>query len=410
MIRDRSYLAWLINDTGQLMGVTIFTFVLPMFAIYTTGHPSTGGIVAGAGLAGQMFTVLAGGVLADRADLPTLMRLATGGGLVIALLAVLAVGQDPTLAVIIALNVTMGLRSGLLGVASDAALKAVVDDENLLRATSTNQARDASVSLLGAPMAGALMGLGTTVALAGSAVAFAIGLLGALMVTGRFEREEPEQSDGNNLAAMVSGLSWVMRRPTLRGIVVASLLLNVGLNAAVATVLYDLASRGELSWRIGLVSASIGAGLLVGSLLAARLTSRLPGGPLVFAGIGLTVAAALTLPWVLAVPGIMAVLFLGVLGIPSANAILQASLMRMVPQNQLGRVLSASSLLGMGLVPLAPVVAGGGLELVGRLAVLAGCAVTCALAVLAVATTGALKDLPDPRHTHPEDQTANSPR
>jgi hypothetical protein len=60
----------------------------------------------------------------------------------------------------------------------------------------------------------------------------------------------------------------------------------------------------------------------------------------------------------------------------------------------LGRANSASAVLGMGAMPLAPLVAGVGLSLVGREVTLIVAAVICAASVLLAARNPALRALP----------------
>src|SRR5690606_9749400 len=111
-------------------------------------------------------TTLVGGVLADRHDLRRLMVLSglAAAAVVGGMLAVL--GLELGLFALGVLNLLAGVRAGLLGGASNAALKQVVRPEMLPAASAANQARDAAVSMGGPPLGGLLLGLGAVPALA----------------------------------------------------------------------------------------------------------------------------------------------------------------------------------------------------------------------------------------------------
>lgn len=67
----------------------------------------------------------------------------------------------------------------------------------------------------------------------------------------------------------VSGIKWLVRRPELRGIMILATIINLGLNSAVTSVIFGLQQQGGTPAEIGMVSAGIGVGMLLGSLIAA---------------------------------------------------------------------------------------------------------------------------------------------
>ena len=144
-------------------------------------------------------------------------------------------------------------------------------------------------------------------------------------------------------------------------------LLNLGVNAAVATVIYHSQQTGVGPATIGLVTTTIGVGMLLGSLVAPALLDRFPTGRLVVGGLLLAVAAFAVLPLVHGVPATLAVMGIGILWarVRHERRAPASWFMSAVPTPLLGRAGSAVDLLGMAALPLSPVVAGFGLSLLG---------------------------------------------
>ncbi len=198
------------------------------------------------------------------------------------------------------------------------------------------------------------------------------------------------------LASAKEGLAWLWGRPALRTSVLVGTLLNLGVNAAVATVIYHSQQAGVGPATIGLVTTTIGVGMLLGSLVAPMLLDRFPTGRLVVGGLLLAVAAFAVLPLVHGVPATLAVMGIGILGAPVANAGLGGWFMAAVPKPLLGRAGSAVDLLSMAALPLSPVVAGFGLSLLGLGGTLAICAGVCLAAAVMLLGNADLRRLPGP--------------
>ncbi|WP_460435813.1 MFS transporter, partial [Angustibacter speluncae] len=198
------------------------------------------------------------------------------------------------------------------------------------------------------------------------------------------------------LASAREGLVWLWARPALRTSVLVGTLLNLGVNAAVATVVYHLQQDGTPLATVGLVTTTIGVGMLLGSLAAPALLDRFPTGRLVVGGLLLGVVAFAVLPFVDGVPATLAVMGLGILGAPVANAGLGGWFMAVVPGPLLGRAGSAVDLLSLAALPLAPVVAGFGLSSVGLQGTLGVCAAVCLAAAVLLVGNRRLRRLPGP--------------
>ncbi|AXH96308.1 MFS transporter [Ornithinimicrobium avium] len=393
--RSRTYWVWLVGDTGQALGSSIQFFLVPLIVVLVTGSTAAAGTIAALGLGGRIATTLVGGVLADRHDLRRMMVLSGVMAAVVMVAMLVATRLELGIVVLAALNLLAGVRAGLLGGASDAALKQVVRPDLLPAASAANQARDAAVSMGAPPLGGVLLGIGAVPALAATAAAYLVSAVGALALRGDF-RPAPVADPGPVRAEVSAGLRWLWARPELRRIMAVALLLNLGLNAAIATLLYHLATTGEDPARIGLVSTALGLGMLLGATVAGPLVQRLPSGLVATVGLSMAGLSMLALPFVPGFWPTLAVLTVSVLGAPAANAAVFSYLMHQTPRSVVGRVLSAVELVGAGATPLAPVLAGWGLATLGLRPTLLVCAVICLLAVVAVASSRALRTLPRP--------------
>lgn len=403
LLRQRDYLVWLAGDTSGALAASVYGFAVPLLTLVVTGEPALAGLVAAAGALGRVAGTLPGGVLADRHDRRRLMVV---GGLLGAALTGLLAGALVTGVLdvwwLLAANAAVGLRTGLFGSASNAALPAVVPRDRLGAALSANQGRDAAIAMGGGPASGALLAAGPVLPLLASAAGHLVAALSASRLRADLhpragaDAAPDDAPHAGMLASAREGLVWLWARPALRTSVLVGTLLNLGVNAAVATVVYHLQQDGTPLATVGLVTTTIGVGMLLGSLAAPALLDRFPTGRLVVGGLLLGVVAFAVLPFVDGVPATLAVMGLGILGAPVANAGLGGWFMAVVPGPLLGRAGSAVDLLSLAALPLAPVVAGFGLSLVGLQGTLGVCAAVCLAAAVLLVGNRRLRRLPGP--------------
>lgn len=397
--RSGRYLTWLTSDTAAGLAMDVQAFVLPLIVIVLSGDPALGGLVAATGAAARLACTLLGGVIADRHDLRRLMVVGGLSGAGISLLLVLAIAADLGVAVLAGLNALAGVRAGLLGLASDAALKGAVPAEQLPTATAANQGRDAAIAMGGAPLGGMLLAVGPVVAMAATGLSFLLAGLSALGLRGDYRPQRAEGDGGGGSSAwseVRAGLVWLWGQQVLRRLIVVSMLVNLALSALLATLIYDLGARGVDPARIGLLSTVLGVGMLVGALLAGVVVQRVPSGWVAICGILLVSVAAMVLPFVEGFRPTLLVLGLGILGAPATNAALIGYFMHIVPRAVLGRAMSAVELVTGGMVPLAPLVAGLGLAALGRQPTLVLCGAVALSAALVLLTDRGLRGLPRP--------------
>ncbi|MGP5724246.1 MFS transporter [Arthrobacter rhombi] len=389
--RNGDYRWWLATDTSTGLGRALHNFAVPLLALYVTGDPAQAGIIAAIGQAGRVVATLPGGVLADRHDRRRLILLGTATG--VATAGALAAFQLAGLLgfwLLTILNLLMNVRSGLFDGVPNAALKSVVEPRSIGSAMAANQGRDAVVSLAGGPVGGVLMVIGHAVPFAATAMLNLLGLFSLLRIRADLRplRGTPEHDDDASsgrtgyLREAWEGFSWILHRPELRGVMAISTIVNLGMNASITAVVFGLQQRGESPATIGVTTASVGAGMLAGALLAPPLVRRVSTGWLGALGLAMCTAAVAALPFVHSIPAVCAVLGASMFAAPAINASLLGYFTVAVPTHLLGRANSALDLLAMGAIPLAPLVAGFGYAAWGWSGVLALCAGICCIAVI----------------------------
>lgn len=309
-----------------------------------------------------------------------------------------------TFTIILLVEVLLMIRAGLFEPASESALKEIVPAEVMGRAQAANQGRDAALQLAGGPLGGALLSVGAW--LVGGVMTLSYVLAGATAavlrrrtraMTAATAPAAPATAPSarpNALAEIRAGFSWLFSRPDLGGVLLIITIVNLGFNAVITTVVYALQQSGYSELLIGSMSAALGAVMLVGAIVAPFFVHRVGAGVLTIIGVSGTTTAAviismLTDPWL-----IVAVLGAAVFLLPSLNASMMGYFMVATPTELLGRANSAAGVLGMGAMPLAPLVAGFGLALVGRQNTILFSAGLCAVAVLLALTNKALRALP----------------
>lgn len=440
--RNTLYLTWLVSDTSKGLAAALFAFAIPLLALIVTDDPAQAGIIGGAGMAARLVLTLVGGILADRHRRIALMLTGSLVGIVLGgAFTVLALADALTFGTLLAANVLLAARGGLFDVAGESAIKEIVPDDAMGRAQAANQGRDAALQLAGGPLGGLLLGVGGWLVGAVMTLCHVIAAATAWMLQRRarsngvgvgsgvrWENAEhpvdarpvaarpavdpadglgfPADSAGADAGAdaaparssawseLREGFAWLLSRPDLGGVLLIITIINLGFNAAITTVIYALQQAGYSELLIGSLSASIGAVMLAGAVVAPMLVPRIRAGVLAVTGlaivaVGTVVLSMVTEPW-----AIVTVLGASVLLLPALNAGMMGYFMVATPTRLLGRANSAAAVLGMGAMPLAPLIAGFGLTWIGREGTILVCAALCIVAVVLALGNRALRALP----------------
>lgn len=372
---QRNYRIWWLADSSALLAGSIYGFVLPLILLATTNSPVLAGSLAALGLASRASVTLAGGAMADRSDRARMILI---GGLCGALFTTaLALGSNTgslSATVLCVAHILMELRGGYFGSTTNAALKDIVHPKQLGRALAANQGRDSVLMLSSAPLGGLLLGLGGGVALlavsalnlVSSFTGFALRRpLRAAEETTQKRRDDPSSSGQTVDHGILAGMRWCFSRPRLRALLLLIMAVNIGVNGLMTTLIYGLQQRGEDAWVIGLVSTFMGAGMLIGSLVATSLIDKFRTGLLactclsVLGGAMVLIGLNTHLFWM------GAMLLISFLSVPALNAAIGGYFMAIVPQEMAGRANSLITFMALAAMPLAPLVTGFGLEWFG---------------------------------------------
>ncbi|WP_259363474.1 MFS transporter [Microbacterium esteraromaticum] len=432
-------LLWLVSDTSKGLGTTLFGFAIPLVALFVTDDPAQAGIIGGVGMGVRLISTLVGGALADRHDRILMMLVGSLIAMLVgAAFAVLASADALTFAVLLALEIVLCVRAGLFEPAGESALKQLVSDETMGRAQAANQGRDAALQLAGGPLGGVLLAAGAWVVGVVMTAAYGFAAITAWMLVRATRRTRAArggddgsdgdagamasgfatdvrpgatsgaESEGDAAAAAVAeeaprggmlseirtGFRWLFSRPDLSGVLIVITVINLGFNAASTSVVYSLQQDGHSEVVIGVISAAIGAVMLVGALVAPMLVPRVKAGTLTSLGLVVATAGVFAMSVVDAPVAIAIVFGAAVFLLPALNAAMMGYFMVATPSHLLGRANSAAGVLGMGAMPLAPLIAGFGLSWAGRTTTILFCGALCAVAALLALVNRPLRSLP----------------
>ena len=437
--RNTRYLTWLVSDTSKGLAAALFSFAIPLLALIVTNDPAQAGIIGGAGMVARLLLTLVGGILADRHPRIVLMLIGSLVGILFAgAFTLLALADALTFGTLLAANVLLAARGGLFDVAGESAIKEIVPDDAMGRAQAANQGRDAALQLAGGPLGGLLLGAGGWLVGVVMTLCHAVAAVTAWMLKKEARRSgivdagadaDREGADASRsvaaapavdardglgspteLSAEVAvvaapakpdawselreGFRWLLSRPDLGGVLLIITIINLGFNSAITTTIYALQQDGYSELLIGSLSAAVGAVMLVGAVVAPMLVPRFRAGVIAISGLSVVAVGAIVLSMVTEPWAIVVVLGASVLLLPALNAGMMGYFMVATPTQLLGRANSAAAVLGMGAMPLAPMIAGFGLTWIGRESTILVCAALCVIAVALALGNRALRGLP----------------
>jgi MFS transporter, DHA3 family, macrolide efflux protein len=318
-----------------------------------------------------------GGALADRYDRRVLM---VGSNVTAAalcgLLAAVLLGADPGLLVVGVMVALLNTASAFFEPAYAATVPAVVDDADLPSANGMNMANSALGSLAGPMLGGVALAIwhpGWIVAANAATFVWAAVLVAHV---------RPVRPARPSLGDSEAGASPRRRFAAAFGTVPRDLLglvaLAAVLNMVVAPVpillvslVVDRLTMGPVG--LGTVQLCFGAGMLLGSIFAARLARGITT-PMIAVGLLFTVLGAVPLAMVFVVAVLTGV------AVAAANTSLITTFQRQVPAEAHGRVFGVVGAMSEGLRPV-------GIVLAGPLLALGG--VRAAFAVIGALTVGA---------------------
>lgn len=368
------FIAYLISYTGTAMAPIAMAFGV----LELTGSTSDSGIVIAAPTLASIVVLLLGGVLADRTSRQRLMvfaeLLAMLAQLAIALLFLMEIATVPVLVLLALINgVAIALNiPAATGMVTQLVEKDELQGLNALLGIARNGAITGGAALGGLLVAS--FGAGITLMLD----ALSFGLSALLVVS-----LKPASQTAPEKASFIHDLrlgwkeftshTWLWVIVLQFAFVVAALESVIGLLGPAIT---RNQMGGAADW--GFIAASLGAGTLVGGLLAMKINAKYPmrfGTFCVFLLSGIPLALAVPL----SVTAIACTAFLAGAGIQIFAVIWYTTLQTKVPNHMLSRVSAYDHLGSIALAPVGIVIAGFLFEKIGAQATLIFAALTIIL-------------------------------
>ncbi|WP_307831576.1 MFS transporter [Nucisporomicrobium flavum] len=365
--RDADFRTFWAGQTASQLGEQTSLTVLPLLAVLTlqVGADQLG-VLRAVGQAPQLLLTLFAGVWVDRWRTRTVMTLTDlGRALVLGAAAVAALVRGLNLTALLMVAFAVGSLSVLFDVAYQAGLVRLVRREQLLQANSAVEASRSAAQIGGPALGGAMTSLLSAPAAVAAGAAFFVTSFVSIARMRQREELPPRPHRRPRIHRQIhEGLRFVAGDASLRTVCLASAAFQFFFAATMTAYLLFLPRELHLSGAtIGLTLAATGPGALIGSLLAARLPSRLGYGPVlvVAAAVGdgvMLCVAALHGGSVGTVVALIAVnLVFGALG-QLVNVMIMAVRQALTPGALQGRVSATISFAGMGLAPVGSLLGG----------------------------------------------------
>ncbi len=386
LTKNPDYLRWFISDVAADAGGAIRAFAMPLIGLAVTGSLTLAGALGAASMLAALATMLPGGVIADRYDRRRLLTIGHAFGAFVWTLGIVlfftGLLNTPALFVIAILG---GVREGFFGAVSLPALRQLVHSSQLPRAIAANQARDGAIELAAGPVGGFLVALSVWAPFAAQAIGHTIAWFATLTIRADLRPLRDANSSGELTAAgqIRRGFTWLREHRTVTVLLITAAITSTGFSGAIQTLVLWLADAGESTTRIGFVSTAMAVGMIAGSLLAGPLASRIPTGKLaVSATLWSTTVFTLLIVvrdfnWILTIAAVASLAF------PVFNAAASGWAVAQIPHDQMGAITGAAGLLNNLILPLAPLIAGVGLDRLGY-----GATMSIFIAILLLGTAG----------------------
>jgi MFS family permease len=336
---------------------------LPLLAVQLTRSPV---LIAGVTVAARVPWLLApvAGALADRLDRRqsmvrvNLVRTVLLGGLALAVAADLA-----TLAMLYGVAVLLGLAETLFDTSAQSLLPAIVSRDDLTRANSRLFAVElVANTFVGPPLGGLLAAAGLGIALGLPAAAYLVGAGILALLVGSFRAVGAGPAGSTRLRDDIAeGARFVWHHPVLRPLAIMLGMGNMAFTAFFSVFVLYVVAPGPMGLSeagFGVLTATVGAGSLLGTWLAVPAERRLGRVRTLVVSVVLS-TASLVVPVLTASPVLVGV-SLAVSGVSVVlwNVITVSLRQRITPDRLLGRMNASYRLVGWGTMPLGALLGG----------------------------------------------------
>ena len=355
--RNRDFVLLQLGQALSTVGSTMTQIAYPLLVLATTHSPAKAGVVGFANILPYALFALLAGVAADRWNRKHVMILmdvtrALGATSIVVALAL----DDLAFAHVCIVAFLEGSAFVFFNIAEVGALRSVVPPKQLPDAAAAEQARFATVTLVGPPLGGALFGIARALPFVADAVSYVFSIGSLLWMRTPFQ--QPRERDTTPLRAQIrEGIGWLWQQKYLR----TSALIFAGNNFVFQAIflIFVVVARqhGLSSGTIGLLIAAFGTAGLLGSLVAPRAAKAFSIRTIMLVNQWLNGLFVLFLlfasPYML-VACVLPVAFVG----PWLNAVVIGYRTAVTPDHLIGRVSSVARNIALVAQPLGPLVAG----------------------------------------------------
>lgn len=375
-------------------GFSAASIALPLLVLAVNGSAADAGFVLGTEATAQLAAGVPAGALADRWDRKSIMlgceavQAIAGASLLAAiLLHALTIGQ------LIVVAAVFGTCAALFDPAEDAALPNVVPDEQVPKAVAMNAARTSLAHLAGTGAGGFLFAIGRIVPFAADTLSHTAAFSGLLFLR-LPRRAAAAQPIGQLHREMRDGLRWVWQQRPIRVTALCAVVLNLFFSAFYIVIIVLAHRRGVPAGQIGLMAAMLGAGGVLGALLAPYLQTKLS--PFTSIASVFWVLTALT-PVALVIRNgyLMGALFLGMALLPpTANTTITSRQLLSTPDHLRGRLTGVVGLVTGVAGAVGPVLGGTLIQLISGSQAVVVCAAGMAAITVVVTASPTLRRFP----------------
>ncbi|WP_112264134.1 MFS transporter [Lentzea terrae] len=334
--RNRNYTLLWGSQALSEVGFNASLIAFPLVVLMVTGSAAASGLVLAVDAVAQLVVGLPGGALADRWDRRRVMLCSEAvQAVAVASLAVALWQGIATVPHMVAVAAVLGACRALFEPAEDASLPRIVPESQLAAAVSLNAARSSVGQMAGTALGGFLVAVGRWVPFAVDAVTHAMAFVGLLFLR---VPPSPPAERRHFLREVLDGLRWVLGRPEMRVTAWCAVTLNLFFSAYYLVIIVLAQSRGVPSGEIGVMAAMLGAGGVLGALIAPRLSALLSPHQAI-AGVFWALTALAPLAVFVSNGYLMGALFAGMaLLAPTANTVITTYQLLRTPDELRGRL------------------------------------------------------------------------
>ncbi|HET9017650.1 MAG TPA: MFS transporter [Thermomicrobiaceae bacterium] len=355
------------GQTVSLLGSQVTLLALPLIAVLTLhASPTQMGLLTAAQLAPYLVVGLFAGVWVDRIRRRPLLIVADIlRALLLLSIAAAAVMHTLTIDVLYLLAFLLGVLTVHFDVAYQSYLPSLVGREQLVEGNARLEVSQSVAQIAGPGLGGALVGLVTApLAILADAASFLVSAVSLLAIRAPEPRPAVVGERQGVRREIGEGLQVVLGNPLLRSIAGCAATGNLFGTIIVAIfILYATRDLGISAGLLGLIFAAGNVGVLLGALLASRVSGRLGVGPTIVLGLLITDAGLLLIPLAggprpLMVAMLIAAQFLSGFGSPLYN-VNQVSLRQTITPDRLqGRMNATMRFLVWGMMPVGSLLGG----------------------------------------------------